>query len=126
MKTARSLSWVVAIAGLWEFLAPFLLGYSAVKSAMWDAVIFGLAILVLGVWAAVSNMEGTVKTLDWINAILGLWLIIAPFFLAYSATAVAMWNDIIIGVVVLVLAAWAALVVGGRSTGQPTGQGHAA
>ncbi len=109
MKNAKILSWIIAVVGLWEIVAPFILGYTAVGAAMWDAIIIGVVILVLGVWAALANEEGTIKTLNWINAVLGLWLIIAPFILAYSSTVTAMWNDIIVGIVVLVLGVWAAL-----------------
>lgn len=111
MKTAKSINWWIAIFGAWEFLAPFILGYSAVKSALWDALIIGLALIVLGVWAAVSKDGGTIKSLSWINAVLGVWLIIAPFLLSYSGTSAALWNDIIVGIVELVLGAWAASVV---------------
>ena len=108
MKTAKTLNWVIVIGGVWEVLAPFILAYSDAKGAMWDAIIIGLALIVLGAWAALTNAGSTVKTLSWINAILGLWLIIAPFLLSYSKVAAAMWNDIIIGIIVLALGAWAA------------------
>jgi len=55
---------------------------------------------------------------------LGIWLIIAPFVLSYSGVAAAMWNDIIVGIIVAVLAAWAALVVSGSDQQHP--MGHAA
>ncbi len=112
MKTAKTLSWIIALAGLWEIVAPFIFGMTATTAFLWDAVIVGLALLVLGVWAALANDENTVKYLNWINAVLGLWLIIAPFVLSYSSAAAAMWNDIIVGLVALALGAWAALAVG--------------
>ncbi len=111
MKTAKTLNWWIAVFGVWELLAPFFLGYSAVKAAMWDAIIIGLALIVVGVWAAVSKENGAIKTLSWVNALLGIWLIIAPFLLSYTGTGAALWNDIIIGLVELVLGAWAASVV---------------
>lgn len=122
MKTAKTLSWLVAIAGAWEIIAPFVLGYSATTAAMWDAIIVGAVVLILAVWAALSSQDSTVKVLDWINALLGVWLVIAPFIVRYSSVTKAMWNDIVVGVVVLVLAAWAALTAGGsvgHSTGRP-------
>ncbi len=122
MKTAKILSWIIAVAGLWEIVAPFIFGMTATTAFLWDAIIIGLALVVLGVWAALANQETTVKYLNWINAVLGLWLIIAPFVLSYSSAAAAMWNDIIIGLVVLVLGAWAALAVGSQ-TQQPMGHG---
>ena len=122
MKTAKTLSWIIAVAGLWEIIAPFVFGMTATTAFLWDAIIIGLALVVLGVWAALANQETTVKYLNWINAVLGLWLIIAPFVLSYSSAATAMWNDIIIGLVALVLGAWAALSVGSHGQ-QPMGHG---
>ena len=42
---------------------------------------------------------------------LGAWLVIAPFALGYTALVAAFWNDIIAGIVVVVLAGWAALAM---------------
>lgn len=39
----------------------------------------------------------------WLGIILGIWLIIAPFVLGYSNVINAMWNDIIIGILVAVV-----------------------
>ncbi len=111
MKTAKTLNWIVAIVGVWEVLAPFLLKYTSVTGAMWDAIIIGLALIILGAWAGYSSAPSTVKALSWVNAVLGVWLIIAPFVIGYTGVAAAMWNDIIVGVVVAVLGAWAALAV---------------
>ncbi len=122
MKTARTLSWLVAIGGLWELVAPFILKYTATSAAMWDAVIVGIVLIILGVWAALSKVESTMRTLNWINALLGLWLVIAPFVLKYTTVSAALWNDIIVGVVVLVLAIWAAVVAGAGYTSGQMGQ----
>jgi len=124
MKTAKTLSWIVALFGLWEVIAPFLLGYSATTAALWDAIIIGVALIVLAGWAALVNQDGTIKSLSWINAVLGLWLVIAPFLLGYSAVGAAMWNDIVVGVIVAVLAGWAALALGSSDQSHP--MGHAA
>ncbi len=125
MKTAKTLSWIVALFGLWEVIAPFLLGYSTTGAALWDAIVIGVVLIVLAGWAALVSEEGTIKSLNWINAVLGLWLIIAPFVLTYSSVASAMWNDIIVGVIVAILAAWAALSMGSSQT-MGHGQGHPA
>lgn len=112
MGTQKTLSWLVALVGLWEVIAAFILGYTASTTAFWDAIVVGIVLIVLGAWAALSNQEGTDKTLDWINVVAGIWLIIAPFVLGYSVVAAALWNDIIVGIVVVVLAGWAALTMG--------------
>lgn len=38
----------------------------------------------------------------WVGIILGIWLIISPFVLRYQHVNSAMWNDIILGVLVAV------------------------
>lgn len=42
----------------------------------------------------------------WVNLILGLWLIVSPWLLGFSSTAGAMWNSVIVGFVVAILAYW--------------------
>ena len=118
MKTAKSLSWLVALAGLWEVLAPFILGYSVTPTALWNAIIAGVVLIILGVWTALNEDTGAHKTLDWVNIGVGMWLIVSPFILDYTAVAAALWNDIIVGAVVIVLAAWAATVLGKQMTPQ--------
>jgi hypothetical protein len=53
-------------------------------------------------------MEGdnreTIQSLSGINVILGIWLIITPYIFSYT-TGAAKWNQTILGIVVLVLAA---------------------
>jgi hypothetical protein len=115
MKTAKTLNWLLVVLGIWEILAPFIVGYSGSSSgALWDAIILGAAWVVLGYWATRatnSNSDSTVKALGWVNAVLGLWVIVAPFIIGYSATSGALWNDIIVGIVVTVLAGWSALAI---------------
>jgi SPW repeat len=40
-----------------------------------------------------------------INVIAGLWLIISPFVLSYTGLQGALWNDVILGIVIAALAA---------------------
>ena len=112
MGTAKAFGWVTVVAGVWEILAPFILGYSATTGAMVDAIILGVVLLVLGLWIALSRSNGSVRALSWINAVFGLWLILAPFIIGYSGATGAMVNDIIVGAVVLVLEFWAAIAAG--------------
>jgi hypothetical protein len=46
--------------------------------------------------------------IGWTLVILGIWLICAPFILGYSSAAGALWDDIIVGVLVASLGCWAA------------------
>lgn len=109
MKTIKTLSWLVVVLGAWEVLSPFILGTSHSAGALWEAIILGIALIILAGWAALSNQVSTVKALSWINVVLGAWLILAPFIVGYASVTAAMVNDIIIGVLALLLSLWAAL-----------------
>jgi len=52
------------------------------------------------------NRTGQVDFASGANIVLGAWLVISPFILGYSGNSAALWNDIIFGVVILLLA-WA-------------------
>jgi hypothetical protein len=111
MRFSDRLNWVVAVIGIWGGIAPFILGYSLHIAAVWDAIIVGLAFLVFGVWSALSENAASARGLNWINFLIGIWLIISPFVLGFSSIAVAMWNSIIVGAVVGVLELGAALSI---------------
>jgi hypothetical protein len=105
IKTTSGLD---ALAGLWLILAPFLLGYADVAGAVWNSIIFGVAVVLLA--GARTLGEGYRHAWpSWINVVIGLWLIIAPFVIGYAQVTAALWNDIIIGIVIAGLAAWGAM-----------------
>jgi len=109
MGTAKVFGWVTVVGGLWELLSPFILGTSVLTGAMVDAIILGVLLILFGLWIALSRSGSAVRALSWINAVFGLWLILAPFIIGYSGTTGAMVNDIIVGGVVLVLEIWGAV-----------------
>jgi hypothetical protein len=51
-------SWAVAAAGFWVMLAPFELGYGTTRAPVDNDVLVGLAVLLLGMWRAVSGPRG--------------------------------------------------------------------
>src|SRR5579864_1392735 len=53
------------------------------------------------------------KRITWINLILGLWLIISPLVIGYSAASVAAANNIILGVVVVACSWWMLAAIAG-------------
>jgi len=46
--------------------------------------------------------------MSWANVVLGLWLIAAPFVLAYNTVSDAQINSIVMGVIVIALGAFSA------------------
>ena len=49
---------------------------------------------------------------DWVNVVLGIWLVLSPFALGFSRDSSSLWNNVCVGVAVIVLA-----LISGRGTG---------
>ena len=101
-RSARLLSLVVALAGLLQIVAPFLLNFAHEQTAMRNAIIsgillvlcFGLAAFGLGRWS-----RTWVSTFDWLASLTGLWLAISPFVLQYREVVPAFWSALIVGLI---------------------------
>lgn len=116
-STVKGVSGTNLAAGLWLIAAPFVLAYTGVTAAIWNDILVGLAVLILA-WIRVAKPlehEGA----SWTNVVLGLWLLIAPVSLGYTATSAALWNDVIVGLFVAGLGTWSALA---SRNSQPTGR----
>ncbi|MDQ8699407.1 SPW repeat protein [Hyphomicrobium sp. LHD-15] len=91
------------LLGVALFLSPFVLGFSTERAPSFNAHIIGalIAILALATILAFQAWE------EWINAVLGLWLIVAPWVLGFNGHEAAKLTHVLIGVATLVLAVWA-------------------
>lgn len=87
--------------GVWLVLAPFVLGYAGLPAPLWNDLACGALIVVLaGVHrSGISHHAG----LGYTTAGIGAWLIVAPFVLAYGNAQPAIWNDVAVGLLVLVM-----------------------
>ncbi len=45
----------------------------------------------------------------WLNVIVGAWVFLSPFLLGFSSSGTALWNNLIAGALLAVLALWAYL-----------------
>jgi len=41
---------------------------------------------------------------SWLNVLLGIWVIISPFVVQFAQLPAAMWNNVIVGIVIAILA----------------------
>lgn len=89
------------LAGIWLIIAPFVLGY-ANQTPTTNDIWLGI---IVGVLALIRAVTRGAQWLSWINILAGIWLIIAPFVLGYAITT-PRWNDIILGIIVIILALW--------------------
>jgi SPW repeat len=88
------------ILGAFLFITPWLFNY-APGAESWNAWIAGAVIAALSVVALSAFAEWE----EWLNLVVGLWVIVSPWVLSFSANATAMWTNVIVGIVVAVLAA---------------------
>lgn len=110
----KVLNWIIALCGLWELgdiVLPFVIGFGNVKAFVWNHILVGMILVLTGARAALTSNVRTAKTMNWIAAGAGVWLIIAPFLLGTPEIPAGLWNDIIVGVIVLILSIWAALAL---------------
>lgn len=107
MRQQHWQDWVMLAFGLWLFLSPLWMdGYGGLASiGAWHSYVFG--VLVAGfAWAALA---GPRRWKEWAQLAIGVWLVIAPFVLAFHVTEPgAGWNHIILGMLIGVNALWAA------------------
>lgn len=114
------------LAGLWLIISPFVLGYFNLGRAAAPAgasaatsvdLIVGFVIALMAVIRffgvrkiGVELFHNQTVWLSWGNVVLGLVLIVSPFLLQFTDVSAAYWNNIIVGVIVVILSAWNALV----------------
>lgn len=100
-RTASSLNLLLAI---WLIASPFVLAYSLNHSALWDTIVVGILVLC---FAAARGLNPVPRLgLSWLNAMLGIWLIISPFVLGYWMLSPALWNNIACGILLGLISLW--------------------
>lgn len=113
-RSDRWRDWVVLALAVWLFLSPWILGFAGAMpadgeavaagftTAAWNAWVLGIAIAAVSLWAAFQFAEWQ----DWVTGVLGLWLIAAPWALGFAAMTMAAWNHVVVGALIVALAAW--------------------
>jgi hypothetical protein len=94
-----ALDFVNVIAGVGLALTPWLLGFAAASAAAWNAWLIGAAIALVAIGALWAFAEWE----EWVNLILGLWAIFAPWVLGFADVAPAVYAHVIAGLLVAVL-----------------------
>lgn len=96
--------WLTGILGFALAVAPFMLGYSDQRMAMWSGVVLGMVVVLASIFEAMDTSKA--KWEWWVAGLAGLLAVIAPFVFGFSTMAIALWTTIGFGVVVLLLAGY--------------------
>ena len=97
------------VLGVWLVISPWVLSYAAEPRPAWNAHIVGVIIAVAALAALISFHAWE----EWVNTALAVWLLISPYLLGFTTMTQAVWNQVIVGVLVGVLAIWTAATEGG-------------
>jgi hypothetical protein len=93
-------NWLNVLLAIWLFISPWVLRYAAVETAAWNAWVVAIVIAALSI-AALARLA---QWEEWVNLALGVWLIVSPWILGFSANANAMGNAVIVGIICAILA----------------------
>lgn len=89
------------VAGLGLLTSPWLFGFATETYAAWNAWIVGAAVAVFAAAALYAFYEAE----EWVNLVLGIWPVAAPWVLGFSGATAATWVHVVAGIVVAALAA---------------------
>ena len=102
---ARTTSILNIIAGLYLLLSPWFYGMASNVAGTWNSVVFGVVVIIL----AIVHLSVIRQTwASWINALIGIWVIISPWVYTFSVNSAMTWSCVVCGIVILVLGAWSA------------------
>jgi hypothetical protein len=114
-QNVSTASGLTLIAGIWLIVSPFILGYADVQHALGNDMIVGGVVAILAALRLGAKAE--TAWAGWMDVLLGVWLIVAPFVLGYTARPNALWNNVILGAVIAALAVWSAASTPRRNPG---------
>jgi hypothetical protein len=46
------------------------------------------------------------KNLNWVQLVLGLWVLVSPYILGFSDISTALWSNVIVGIAIMISALW--------------------
>jgi hypothetical protein len=88
--------WVDMVLGAWLAMSPWILGFTDNSPATRNALIVGIAVAVLS--GSTFLIYNVIE--EWIDVILGIWLIISPWVLSSSGNSSVVADFVIVGALV--------------------------
>ncbi len=90
------------ILGIWLFVSPWVLGFIGATNAATNAWAVGVIVAILALLAIFAYQQWE----EWINAAIGVWLFVSPWVLHVNGESHILWNSLIVGAALVVLALW--------------------
>jgi|SRR3954468_1391642 hypothetical protein len=119
--------WANLILALCLFFSPWILGFAMpsgaggaawASNASWDSWTLGVIIFAVSATALFRLQAWE----EWVNVVLGIWLLLAPFLLGFTTVPGGAWTHWIVGALVVIFAVWDLQSLRGRSMHRPLRQ----
>ena len=111
--TANRFRWqdgINLLLGVWLFFSPWIVGFTATAAAS-NAWVFGIIVIILALLAIFAFQRWE----EWISAAIGVWVFVSPWVLHLSANTNILWNSLIVGALLVILALWSVSLEHGSS-----------
>ncbi len=107
-EQVRVASGLDVLAAIWLFISAF--AVSMYYGLAWSNAIVAVVVFILaGIRATRAE---TTPGLSWINFLLGIWVLISPWAVHSTQTHAAITNNVIMGIIMIILPLWSALAGG--------------
>jgi hypothetical protein len=101
----KRVAWINLVLGIWLLAAPFALGtFAAGRLPLTNDIALGVLLVASSWWILAAAATPAIAI--WFQMVCGAWLIVAPFALRYRDLPRAIVDDVVIGIVVLVVSAF--------------------
>jgi hypothetical protein len=104
------------VLGIILFISPWYSATWSNSTSSWNAWILGAAIAIVALWS-LATPESPIP--EGINIVLGIWVFISPWVLGFTQLRIETWSAWVIGVLVVLFAAWALTGMRSLSTRVP-------
>jgi hypothetical protein len=109
--------WANVVLAILLFISPWMFQFAVApatadaggavgnSAAAWNAWVSALVVAGLAVAALLRFFEWE----EWLNGLVGLWIMVSPWVLGFSATAAAMWSAVVLGALIAIASFWKAI-----------------
>lgn len=97
-------SWTNVGLGVWLMISAFVFRHPS-GAAVTENIVIGALVATSAVWAAWAYKPVMRVIASWTVALGGVWVVAAPFVLGYDVETVALANDVLVGIAIVILGA---------------------
>ena len=112
MERLKHIVEINILLGAWLIAAPFVLGYTSSRMEMGNDVVLGVVLIGCS-WWILAGMAGQIG-FSALQLLVGLWLVAAPFVRHYGQLTRPYNNDIIVGIVSVLVSATSTWLLNAR------------